>query len=89
MAPYFQLLTDNMMEIYLTLLSKQEVSEVETVILATFDRLISHATANPEILTPILKWTLTGSGNIAFDKVAGATIVQRFAFFSVKLNKEP
>jgi hypothetical protein len=69
-----------MMDIYLSVLTKTEVSEVETVVLATFDRLIALATTDSEILAPILKWTLTRSGNIAFDKVTGSTIVQRCRF---------
>jgi hypothetical protein len=69
-----------MMDIYLSVLTKTEVSEVETVVLATFDRLIALATTDSEILAPILKWTLTRSGNIAFDKVTGSTIVQRCLF---------
>ncbi len=67
-----------MIDIYLACLSKTEVSEVETVILATFDKLIAHAGSTPSILTPILKSLLTESGNIAFDKISGSTIVQRF-----------
>ena len=66
-----------MVDIYLSILSKTEPSEVETVVHATFDKVIELVATSPTILTPILKSLLTGSGNIAFDKVTGSTIVQR------------
>ena len=71
------------MSIYISILSLTKTAEVETVILATFDKLIGHATTNPELPSPILKWILTGSGNIAFDKVSGSTVVQRYAIVLV------
>ena len=69
-----------MVDIFLSILSKTEESEVETVVLATFEKIISLAVTTPSILAQILKSILTGSGNIAFEKTTGSTIVQRFLF---------
>ena len=74
-----------MVDIYLSVLSKTEDSEVETVVLATFEKVISLAATTPSILAPILKSILTGSGNIAFDKATGSTIVQRSVILIWKL----
>lgn len=75
-----KLITDNLVDIYLFHLTKTEASEMETVVLATFDKLIGFAGKSTQILKPVLKSLLTGSGNIAFDKVTGSTIVQRLVF---------
>jgi len=83
---FSQLFTDNLMDIYISILSQTKTSEVETVILVTFDKLLSHSTANPDLLLPILKWILTGSGNIAFDKASGSTVVQRCVLWTIFQN---
>ena len=44
---------------------------------------ILSLTKTAEVETVILKWILTGSGNIAFDKVSGSTVVQRYAIVLV------
>ena len=70
--------TKNTVSSIMQILSRVDsTTEEESIIISVFERLISKAKDNKEILKPILKLLLKDHGKITFDKITGHGFIQK------------